>query len=162
MSKINELVEEFLSQKNIVVAGIKRDNKGVGNAIYKRLKDSGYKVFPVHPELETYEGDKCYPGVKSIPEKVDGIVIATSPSITEQIVNDCVAAGIDRVWIHNMFGIKGANKPSTSLTDRAVQICRENNISVIPGGCPLMFCEPVDFGHKCIKGITRLIGGFKV
>ncbi len=162
MSKIDELVGEFLSQKNIAVAGIKRDNKGVGNIIYKKLKESGYNVYPLHPDLDTYEGEKCYPDVKSIADTVDGVFIATAPSVTERIISDCIAAGINRVWIHNMFGTKGANKPNTSLTDKAVQLCRENNINVIPGGCPMMFCQPVDFGHKCIKGITRLIGGFKV
>ena len=162
MSKIDELVADFLSQKNIAVAGIKRNNHGVGNAIFKKLKESDHRVYPIHPDLDTYEGEKCYPDVKSIPDKVDGVVIATSPSVTEKIVNDCITAGIDRVWIHNMFGTKGANKPSTSLTDKAVEMCRENNITVIPGGCPMMFCEPVDFGHKCIRGITRVIGGFRV
>jgi predicted CoA-binding protein len=162
MSKMDELIREFLSQKNIAVAGIKRNDKqGVGNIIYKKLKDSGYNVYPVHPALNIYEGEKCYPDVKSITEKIDGVVIATAPSITEKIVSDCIAAGINRVWIHNMFGIKGVNKPKTSLTDKAVQLCLDNNISIIPGGCPMMFCEPVDFGHKCLRGITRLIGGFR-
>jgi uncharacterized protein len=162
MSSIDELVKDFLSQKNIAVAGIKRDGKGVGNIVYKRLKESGHQVYPIHPEIESYEEGKCYPDVKSIDDKIDGVFIATNPSVSEQIVGDCIEAGINRVWIHNMFGVKGANKPTTSLTDKAVQMCRDNNISVIPGGCPLMFCEPVDFGHKCIRGITRMIGGFRI
>ena len=161
MSKIDELTSEFLSQKNIAVAGIKRNTQGVGNAIFKRLKESGYNVIPIHPELDTFEGMKCYPDVKSVSDKIDGIVLATNPEVTEKIVIDCIEAGISRVWIHNMFGVKGANKPTTSLTDKAVQMCRDNNITVIPGGCPLMFCGQVDFGHKCIRGITRMIGGFK-
>ena len=36
------------------------------------------------------------------------------------------------------------------------------DIAVIPGGCPMMFCEPVDFEHKCMRGTLRLIGSLKV
>ncbi len=44
------------------------------------------------------------------------------------------------------------------VSPEAVKLCRENNIAVIPGDCPMMFCEPVDFGHKCMRWSLRLIG----
>jgi hypothetical protein len=46
----------------------------------------------------------------------------------------------------------------TSVSKEALRLCRENNIAVIPGGCPMMFCEPVDFGHKCMRWSLRVIG----
>ncbi len=36
--------------------------------------------------------------------------------------------------------------------------CRSAGISVIPGACPMMFCEPVGLGHRCIRWILRLTG----
>ena len=104
---------------------------------------------------------KCYPDLKSITEKIDGVVIVTKPTLTEKIVEDCISSGVTRVWMHNMMGKKGSDKPMSSISEKAVQMCRENNIKVISGGCPMMFCEPVDFGHKCLRGITRLTGGFR-
>jgi predicted CoA-binding protein len=161
MTKIDALTREFLSQKNIAVAGVKRNSQGTANVIYKKLKESGYNVFPINPNSDTFDGVKCYPAIKSVTEKIDGVVIVTKPSVTEQIVNECIETGVKRVWIHNMFGVKGSSSAGTSLSEKAIRMCKENNITVIPGGCPLMFCEPVDFGHKCIRGITRMIGGFK-
>lgn len=162
MSKIDRLAEDFLAQKNIAVAGVKRDSNGVANIIFKRLKETGHNVFPVNPGTELFDNIKCYPDLKSIPEKIDGVVIVTKPFHTEQIVEDCIQAGIPRVWMHNMMGKKGSDKPNSSISEKAVQMCKINNISVIPGGCPMMFCGKVDFGHKCLRGITRLIGGFRI
>jgi predicted CoA-binding protein len=162
MSKINELAVGFLSQKNIAVAGVSRKNGGVGNIIYKKLKETGHNVYPVNPNMDTFEGARCYADVKSIPDKIDGVVIVTKPSVAETIVQDCIGSGVKSVWMHNMFGHKGANKAGSSISGKAVQLCRENNITVIPGGCPLMFCEPVDFGHKFLRGINKITGGFRV
>ena len=161
MSKIDELAAEFLSQKNIAVAGVKRGSPGAANGIYKKLKETGHNVFAVNPKTDEFEGEKCFPDIKSIGAGIDGVVIVTNTANTEKIVSDCIEAGVKRVWMHNMSGFKGNGKPSSSVSDKAVQMCRDNNITVIPGGCPLMFCAPVDFGHKCIRGITRFTGGFR-
>jgi hypothetical protein len=160
MSKIDELADDFLAQKNIAVAGVSRKSSSTANFIYKRLKETGHTVFPVNPNTDVFDGVRCYADVKSIPEKIDGVVIVTKSSNTEKIVKDCAETRIPRVWIHNVFGNKGIGKSGSSISDKAVQMCRDNNISVIAGGCPMMFCKPVDFGHKCMRGITRLIGGF--
>jgi len=62
-------VQEFLDQKRIAVAGVSRDNRHhpVGNLIYRRLKKTGHQVFPVNPQIQTFEGDRCYADLRSIP-----------------------------------------------------------------------------------------------
>jgi len=81
-------VNDFLAQKRIAVAGVSRNNSHhpTGNLIYNRLKRAGHDVFPVNPHMQAFEGDRCYPDVKSIPGGVDGVVIVTRPEITERIV----------------------------------------------------------------------------
>jgi len=150
MSTLNEAVEEFLAQKRIAVAGVSREGGLPSNSIYKKLKDHGYQVFPINPKTEEVEGDKCYPNLQAIPNGVDGVVIATHPKATEEIVHDCAEVGVSRVWIHRSFG-------QGSVSDSAVDYCRENNISVIAGGCPMMFCDP-DVAHKCIRWILGVTG----
>ena len=95
-------VHDFLAQKRIAVAGVSRDNSHhpVGNSIYHRLKWTGHDVFPVNPHMQTFEGDRCWPDLQSIPGGVDGVVIITRPEITERIVRDCSDAGVRRVWMH--------------------------------------------------------------
>jgi predicted CoA-binding protein len=148
-------VQDFLAQKRIAVAGVSR-NKGdhpVGNLIYRRLKTTGHDVFAVNPHMQTFEGDRCYPDLQSIPGGVDGVVIITKPVTTERIVHDCHDAGVRRVWMHQSLG-KGS-----SVSPDAVDYCRRHDISVIAGACPMMYGPGADIGHTCMRLILKLTGG---
>jgi predicted CoA-binding protein len=147
-------VHDFLSQVRIAVAGVSRNNghHPTGNLIYHRLKKTGHQVFPVNPHMETFEGERCYHDVQSIPGGVDGVVIVTRPEATERIVRDCAKAGVRRVWMHQSIG-KG-----TSVSPEAVEYCHQQDISVIAGACPMMYGEGVDFGHTCMRWILGLTG----
>ena len=148
-------VHDFLAQKRIAVAGVSRDNSHhpAGNLIYRRLKKTGHEVFAVNPNMSSFEGDRCYPDLRSIPGGVDGVVIITRPQTTEQIVHDCDTAGVRRVWMHQSMA-KGS-----SVSSEAVEFCRQHDISVIAGACPMMFGEGVDFGHTCMRWMMKLTGG---
>ena len=148
-------VHDFLAQKRIAVAGVSRDKSHhpVGNLIYHRLKKTGHEVFPVNPHMQTFEGDRCYPDLQSIPGAVDGVVIITRPETTAKLVRDCSKAGVHRVWMHESIG-KGS-----SVSPDAVEYCRQNDIDVIAGACPMMFGPGVDFGHTCMRWVLKLTGG---
>jgi len=148
-------VQDFLAQKRIAVAGVSRDNSHhpAANLIYRRLKTTGHDVFPVNPLMQTFEGDRCYPDVPSIPGGVDGVVIVTRPEATERIVRECDHAGVRRVWMHQSMG-KG-----TSVSPAAVEYCGQHGIKVIAGACPMMYGPGVDFGHTCLRWVLRLTGG---
>ena len=147
-------VHDFLAQKRIAVAGVSRDNSHhpVGNLIYHRLKKTKHDVFPVNPHMPAFAGDRCYPDVRSIPGGVDGVVIVTRPENTQRIVRDCRDAGVRRVWMHQSIG-KGS-----SVSPEAVEYCRQHEISVIAGACPMMYGAGADLGHTCMRWILKLTG----
>ena len=149
-------VHDFLAQKRIAVAGVSRHNSHhpAGNLIYRRLKKTGHEVFPVNPHMQTFEGDRCYPDLRSIPGGVDGVVIFTRPETAERIAQDCSDAGVRRVWMHQSMGRKGS-----SVSPAAVEYCRQHDITVIAGACPMMYGDGVDLGHTCMRWILRLTGG---
>jgi len=148
-------VSDFLAQRRIAVAGVSRDNSHhpASNLIYRRLKSTGHDVFAVNPHMQTFDGDRCYPDVQSIPGGVDGVVVVTRPETTARIVRDCNDAGIRRVWMHQSVG------RGSSVLPEAVEYCRQHDISVIAGACPMMYGAGVDFGHTCMRWILRLTGG---
>lgn len=152
MATLQEAVDDFLYQKRIAVAGVSRNKNEAANAIYRKLQGAGYEVFATNPNAEEVEGDPCYPDLKSIPDGVDGVVIATHPKATDSVVRECADLGISRIWLHRSFG-------QGSWSEAAVEFCKENGISVIPAGCPMMFSEPIDFGHKCMRWFLNLTGG---
>ncbi len=162
MAKIDVLVKNFLSQKKIAVVGVSDKRETGCNASYKRFKDGGYQVFAINPRITTFDGDPCYPDLKSLPEKPDAVFILASPKVTDQIVQQCVDLGVKHVWMHCMMGTKpGLATSMSSVSLDAVKLCRENGIAVIPGSCPNQFLKP-DFGHAMMRGLWRTFGFMKV
>ena len=162
MSRIDELAREFLSQKKVAVVGVS-DKRDTGcNLGYRKFKAAGFTVSAVNPRLSTFEGDPCYPDLKSIPERPDAVFILANPKVTEQIVQQCVDLGIKHVWMHCMTGTRpGAAARMTSVSQDAVKLCRENGINVIPGSCPNQFLNP-DFGHGVMRVMFRTLGFMRV
>jgi predicted CoA-binding protein len=162
MSRIDPLVQDFLAQKKVAVVGVSDQRETGCNLAYRKFKGAGYAVSAVNPRLTTFEGDPCYPDLASVPEKPEAVFILTNPKVTQQIVQQCVELGIPRVWMHCMMGTKpGLAAGMTSVSQEAVDMCRENGITVIPGSCPNQFLEP-DFGHTIMRVLWRALGFMKV
>lgn len=149
MPELPPQVAEFLSNRSIAVAGVSRDPAQPANLIYRKLKDSGHRVFPINPNATQVEGDSSYPDLRSVPEPVEAVVIATHPDVSVQVVRDCAELGINQVWFHRSFG-------EGSVSEEAVRECELRGIDCIVGGCPMMYCAPVDFAHRCMRWILKL------
>src|SRR5262249_29327096 len=148
MAKIPEPIAEFLAGRRFAVAGVSRDSGQPANAVYRKLRDAGYEVLAINPNSSEVEGARCYPDLTSVSGPIDGVVIATHPAISSAVVEQCAARGIRRVWFHRSFG-------DGSVSEPAVRKCEALGITCIVGGCPLMYCDPVDFGHRCMRWVLR-------
>ena len=158
MSKMDDLVRDFLVQKKIAVVGVSDKRETGCNLNYKKFKDAGYQVYAVNPHISIYDDNPCYPDLKSVPDELDAVFILANPKVTEQIVRQCVDLGIKHVWMHCMMGTKpGLAASMTSVSDEAVKLCQGNGIAVIPGTCPNQFLNP-DFGHAMMRGLWKMLG----
>lgn len=162
MSQIDSLVQDFLAQKKIAIVGISDKRETGCNLAYRTFTKNGYQVYSVNPHLTSYDGKACYPDLKSLPEKPDGVFILANPQVTDDIVRQCVELNIPRVWMHCMMGTKpGLAANMTSVSQSAVKMCRENGIAVIPGSCPNQFLNS-DFGHSMMRVLWRTCGFLSV
>lgn len=148
-----EAADRFLSHKRIAVAGVSRETGGAhgGNVVYDRLKERGYETFAVNPNADEVAGDKAYHSLADIPGGVDAVVVATHPDAASSVIEECADLGIEMAWIHRSFG-------QGSLSEDAVRVGRERGVTVIPGGCPLMFDPCSDGGHKFMRTILTWTG----
>ncbi len=137
-------VASFLAGKRFVVAGVSRESAQAANAVFRKLQSSGYEVVPVNPATAKVEGVPCYPDLASVPGTLDGVVIATHPKVAADVVRQAAARGIRQIWVHRSFG-------DGSVSEDALAACNEHGITPIVGGCPLMYCQPIDFGHRCMR-----------
>ena len=162
MSKIDNLVQGFLAQKVIAVVGVSNQRETGANKNYKIFKQHGNQVYAVNPRISSFDGSPCYPDLKSIPEKPDAVFMLTSPTVTEQIVQQCVDLGVKHVWMHCMMGTKpGLAAGSTSVSSSAVEVCRKHGITVIPGSCPAQFLN-ADLGHGMMRKLWNMFGYLNV
>lgn len=147
-----EIIEDFLAQKRIAIAGISRDPATDSARLFEELIRRGYDVVPVNPNTAQAQGRRCFARVQDIQPPVDAVLVMTPPEVTESIVNDCAAAGIRRVWMYRGASGKG------SVSARALAFCEARGINVVPGQCPFMFL-PHSAGIHRFHGFVRKIMG---
>ena len=146
MQTMNEAASEFLAHKRIAVTGVSRRNPAEhgANSVFRRLRDRGYEVFAVNPNADQVEGVPSYHDLRSIPGGVEAVVIGTAPDKAEGTMRECADLGIKHVWMHRAYG-------HGSVSPTATTYGREHGITVIDGGCPLMFEPTADFAHKIMR-----------
>lgn len=76
-----------------------RDSYGVA----QYLRESGYRVYAVNPNLRTVAGDIAYPGLRQLPERIDIVDVFRRAEHLAQIVEDAIAIGARAVW--GQFGV---------------------------------------------------------
>ena len=135
------VIDRFLAQEHIAVVGVSRNPKALANAVYRQLRAGGRTLYPVNPNADEVDGQRCYASVADVPDPLDGVLVMVKPDTAVEVVRDCIARGVPRVWLHRGAGA-GAVSPA------AVQLCRDAGVEVVDGACPLMFAEPVGAFHK--------------
>lgn len=141
---------EFLGLGRIAVVGVSADERRFGNVVYRAMLDHGIDAVPVHPTAGTVAGNACYPDLASVPGDIDGVVVMVKAERAKDVIRQCEARGIAKVWLFKGLGGSGA------VSDETLALCRHYGIDPVPGACPLMFLEPVGFAHRVHRGARRL------
>ena len=151
MTTLAVRANDFLAQRRIALVGVSRDPHDMSRALFRELRQRGYDVVPVHPELAAVDGVPCVRRLQDASPAVEGALLMTPPAATERVVRDCVEAGVARVWMH-----RGAGRGSVS--PEAVAYCRERGMAVVDGACPFMFLPGSAFPHRAHGFLAQLLG----
>ena len=153
-AKFKQRVSNFLAQKNIAFAGYSSEGAEVANGLYKKFKENGYNSIAINPKFLEVKDVPCFADLKSVPDKVDAVMISTPPVATMGIIQQCIELGIKHVWIHKSFG-------NGSYNEEAVKLAEKSGIEIIPMACPMMLLKPDPF-HACFKFILNIRGKLKI
>ena len=110
----------------------------------RAVRQRGYEVSRSTPTPTRSKAIRFYHDLRDIPEGVDAVVIATAPERAEATIRECAELGIRHACMHRSFG-------DGSVCDHATAYGREHGITVIDGGCPLMFEPTADVAHKVLR-----------
>ena len=95
----NELIQKTLGMKSWAVVGANQDPAKYGHRIYHVLRDRGYRVYPVNPEYEEINGEKCYASVLDLPEAPDVIDMVVNPFTGIHVIKEIARIGTKYVWM---------------------------------------------------------------
>jgi uncharacterized protein len=141
-------ITEFIDSQPIAIAGVSRNPKKFGYAVFKELKEKGMNILPVNPLAETILGEKVYPGLKDLPADVKGVIVMTGKKAAASVVREALDAGIKQIWIQQM-----------SDSPEAIELLKDSGINYITGECILMHYKPSSI-HKFHRAINRFFGRF--
>src|SRR4051812_1384108 len=131
-------VERLLCPQSIAVVGANREPGSIGHAVFRNLLDGDFvgPVYPVNPHAGAVAGVKAYPRVVDIPDPVDLAVIATPAATVLDVVDDCVAKGVEGlVVISAGFAEVGDVGDATDREHELVRRARASGMRVIGPNC---------------------------
>lgn len=145
-----QIIDRFLAQEHLAFVGVSRNPKEFANTVYRRLRDDGRTMYPVNGAAggTPIEGVPSFRQLADVPDPVEGVVIMVPGNRVTDTVRDAIARGIPRVWLHR--GIGQGPVPAD-----AVELCREHDVEVVDGACPLMFDDPVSGFHRFHRFFVR-------
>ena len=85
--------------KTIAVVGYSPKADRPSHRIAHALKGFGYRVIPVRPLLDEALGEKGYARVRDLPQPPDLVDVFRAPDAVDEIVDDCIATGVKRLWL---------------------------------------------------------------
>ncbi|MGI5836013.1 MAG: CoA-binding protein [Chloroflexota bacterium] len=124
---MDELIEKILRESKVIaVVGLspKPERPSFGVASY--LQSCGYRIIPVNPMVEEVLGERSYPDLKSVPEKIDVVDIFRKPSEVPGIVEEAIEVGARTVWMQE--GV---------VNEAAAARAREAGLQVVMDRCML-------------------------
>ncbi len=99
MCTILQLRRILRSCQTIAVVGLSADWYRPSYFAAKYMQEHGYRVIPVNPKYSEVLGERCYPDLESIPEKVDLVDVFRKSDDCVPIARNAVAIGAKALWM---------------------------------------------------------------
>lgn len=87
--------------RTIAVVGASSNPEKSSHGIMKKLLAVGYRVFPVNPRETEVLGQKAYPSLAAVPEKIDIVDVFRRAEETPPIADEAVAVGAKALWLQS-------------------------------------------------------------
>lgn len=95
-----EIIEAILKEcGTIAVVGLSSSPGRPSHGVASYMKRNGYKVIAVNPNETEVFGEKSYPALAAVPDKVDLVDIFRRSSEAGAAVDDAIAVGAKAVWL---------------------------------------------------------------
>ncbi|MCB0164541.1 MAG: CoA-binding protein [Anaerolineae bacterium] len=123
----------------IAMVGESNDHYYTSYQVAQYLKEQGYTVYPVNPNIDQVDGDKSYPSLQAVPEPIDIVDVFRTPEFLDEIVNDAIAVGAKTVWAQ--LGV-------VSIDEQPERKAMEAGLNVVSNKCIRTEHERLGLGQE--------------
>jgi predicted CoA-binding protein len=94
-----ELKQLLIDASTIAMVGASSHPDKTSHGIMQKLQKAGYHVIPVNPRETEVLGEKSYPSLRDVPERIDIVDVFRQPEDTPGIADEAVAVGAKALWL---------------------------------------------------------------
>lgn len=117
--------EILATPRTVAVIGCSGNPARDSHRIAALLRDRGHRIIPVNPAETSVLGERCYPSLRDVPEKVEMVDVFRRSEFVAAIADDAIAAGASILWLQ--LGV---------IDDRAALAARDAGLTVVMDRCP--------------------------
>jgi predicted CoA-binding protein len=120
------ITELLKRSRTIAVVGLSNSPLRPSHGVSAYMQTQGYQIIPVNPQIDEALGEKSYPSLLEVPEKIDIVNIFRRPDAVEEIVDQAIQLKVPAVWMQE-----------TVINEKAAEKARQAGIFVVMDRCIL-------------------------
>ncbi len=112
--------------KTIAVVGLSDSPMRPSHGVSAYMQAQGYRIIPVNPQIAEALGEKSYPSLLDVPEKIDLVDVFRRPEYVDEIVDQAIRRKIPAIWLQEDV-----------INERAAEKARKAGMFVVMDRCVL-------------------------
>ncbi|PYX86962.1 MAG: CoA-binding protein [Acidobacteria bacterium] len=99
MNDTDPIAELLKRSRNIAVVGLSNSPLRPSHGVSAYMQAQGYRIIPVNPNITEALGEKSYPSLLDLPEKIDIVNVFRRPEFVEEVVEQAIQLKVPAVWM---------------------------------------------------------------
>ena len=126
MKQSDPIYELLARVKTIAVVGLSESPMRPSHGVSAYMQASGYRIIPVNPQIAEALGEKSFPSLLDVPEKIDLVDVFRRPEYVDEIVDQAIQLKIPAIWLQEDV-----------INERAAEKARKAGMFVVMDRCIL-------------------------
>ena len=132
IDKLEDLKRLLERAKTIAVVGLSDDPQRESNEVAAYLRERGYRIIGVNPNVREVFGEPVYPSLSAIPEElkaqIDLVAVFRRPEGVPALIDEAARLGLQPVWLQ-----LGVSSPAAmeAAAQRGIPLIAEKCLRVV-------------------------------
>ena len=119
-----ESIARMLEARIIAVVGLSSDPSRASHSVSRYMQSNGYQIIPINPNETSVLGEKAYPRLENVPEKIDLVDIFRRSEEAGRHVDEAIRIGARGVWLQEgVVDEEAARRALEAGLDVAMDLC---------------------------------------